>query len=210
MLKSEIHADIRNEVGSGACHRIRDKGHVPAVVYGQHMASTSIEVDRKELDDIIRHHGTNVMLDLQLGTNEVSVMLKDIQRNPLTKEIIHLDFQEVSHNEPIHTTVPIKLVGRGRVESKDGVVQQQLRELHIECLPKFIPDSIEVDVTVLSPGHPLRVADMEFGRELSVLNDPQEIIAALAKAERAVENTEEDKGLLDKIMEIPKKENESR
>jgi len=210
MFKSEVNAGIRSEIGSKSSRRIRDKGQIPGVVYGQHRAPKTLEVDRTELDNIIRKYGSNAMLDLHLGTNAATVMLKDVQRNPVTKEIIHVDFQEISQNELVHTMVPIKLVGRGRVESSESVVQQQLREIHIECLPNDIPTNIEVDVSLLSPGHPLRIADVEFGQELSVINDPQEIIAALAKAQRAEEKTEEDNGLLEKIMVVSKKEIESR
>ena len=210
MLKSEIRGDIRNEIGSNACHRIRDKGHVPAVMYGYHKASNSLEVDRRELDHIVRHYGANAMLDLHLGNRDATVMIKDLQRNPVTKEIMHVDFQEVSLHELVHTTVPIKLVGKGRVESGEGVIQQQLREIHIECLPGSIPESIEVNVAMLMAGHPLRVADVEFGRELSVLNDPQEIIVALTKAERAVESVEEGSNLLEKVTSIPKADPEGR
>jgi len=206
MFKSEVNAGIRSEIGSNASRRIRDRGQIPGVVYGQHRSPKILEVDRTVLDNIIRKHGSNVMLDLHLGTIAATVMLKDVQRNPVTKEIIHVDFQEVSQNELVHTMVPIKLIGRGRVESSESVVQQQLREIQIECLPSDIPANIEVDVSLLSPGHPLRIADVEFGQELSVINDPQEIIAALAKAQRAEENTEGDNGLLEKVMVVPKKE----
>lgn len=210
MFKSEMNVDLRSETGSNACHRIRDKGHVPGVVYGQHTASRTLEIDRRELDSIIRNNGTNVMLDLHFGGVEATVMLKDVQRNPITREIMHVDFLEVSQNEAIHTMVPIKLVGKGKVESSLGVVQQQLREIAIECLPNNIPSSIEVDVSNLSPGHPMRVADVEFGQELSILNDPKEIIAALAKAEKATEDSEGNEDLLSQVMDMPKDKEESK
>lgn len=202
MLKSSIHVDMRNQEGSRACNRIRNHGQIPAVVYGRNTAATKLEVNKRELDDIIRNHGANIVLALDMGNHEVTVMLKEIQREPLTKQIIHVDFQEVSHNQLIHTTVPIRLVGRMREDSKDGVIQQQLRELHIECLPGHMPSSIDLDISNLAPGQPLKVADVEFATELSILNDPEEVIAALAKAARIEEKSEED--LLERVTEVPR------
>ncbi len=196
MFKSEMNAGLRNEIGSNACDRIRNNGYIPGVVYGQHTTSKTLEIDRSQLDNIIRNHGLNVMVDLHLNEEQATVMLKDIQRNPITNEIIHVDFQEIAQNEMVNTMVPITLIGKSKVESKEGIVQQQLREIYIGCLPDNIPSSIQVDVSKLSPGYPLRVADVEFGQELSILNDSNEIIAALTKAERVAEKNEEETDLL--------------
>lgn len=203
MFKSEINVDLRNEIGTNACHRIRSNGYIPGVVYGQQTTSKTLEVDKRELDNIIRSNGTNIMLNLNLEGEEKTVMLKDVQRDPVTREIIHVDFQEVANNKVVSTMVPIKLIGKGKVESSQGVVQQQLREIYIECLPDSIPSNIEVDVSSISPGHPLRVGDVEFGGELSILNDSKEIIAALAKAERALDSNEDNEDLLSQVMTVP-------
>ncbi|HAK00202.1 MAG TPA: 50S ribosomal protein L25 [Bacteroidales bacterium] len=204
LLRTEISGRNREEIGSNASHRIRDRGHVPAVLYGYHKASNALCVDARELEYTVKNYGTNAMLDLHLENRDATVMIKEIQRNPVTKEIIHVDFQEVSLYEPVHTMIPIKLVGKGRAEYREGVIQQQLREIHVECLPKFIPESIEVDVAKLMAGYPLRVADVEFSRELSVLNDPQEIIVVLTKAEKTAEITEGNSDLAEKAMSVPK------
>ncbi|WP_168198373.1 50S ribosomal protein L25 [Crassaminicella thermophila] len=202
MRKSVINADMRNEIGSNACHKIRNAGHVPGVVYGHNVRTRAIELDTKEIDNIIRSYGTNVLLNLHVGTDHSTVMIKEVQRDPVTNALKHVDFQEVSQNERIHTTVPIKLIGKEKVESSIGVVQQQLREVHVECLPNRIPESIQIDVSLLAPGNPLKIGDVEFGEEISVLNEPHEIVAALTKAERRIEE-EEDEGLLEKINETP-------
>ncbi|MCT4621258.1 MAG: 50S ribosomal protein L25 [Marinisporobacter sp.] len=202
MLKSVIHGDLRNQTGSNVCYRIRNVGHVPAVVYGHNTNTRAIELDKREIDHIIRSYGTNVLFDLEVGINHETVMIKEIQRNPLTDEIRHIDFQRIAGNKPIHTTVPIRLIGKEKVESSIGVVQQQLREVHIECLPDRIPESLEVDISSLAPGNPLKIADVEFAEEISILNEPYEVVAALTKAEKAIE-TVEDEDLLEKVLEVP-------
>jgi large subunit ribosomal protein L25 len=210
MLKSVINAGIRNEVGSNACHRMRREGYIPGVVYGYHTATKIIEVDKREVNNIIRNYGTNSIVDLYTGGNVATVMIKDIQRHPVTNEMMHIDFQEVSYNKPIHATVPIRLLGKEKVESRDGIIQQQLREIEIECLPDHIPESIDIDISSIKPGSPLKVADVEFAEELSVLNDSYEIIAALTRTERFTEDTAEEEDLLEKVMEVPSKTDKSR
>lgn len=200
MLKSGIHADFRSQMGSNACHRIRDKGYIPGVMYGHNIDTRAIEVDKTEINDIIRNYGTNVLVDLHIGKDNAMVMIKELQRNPITNELRHIDFQQISHNHKIHTTIPIKLIGKEKVNSSIGVIQQQLREVNIECLPNCIPESINIDVSLLEYGHPLKISDVEFGEELSVLNEPYEIVAALTKAEKIVEEIEEE-DLLEKGVE---------
>ncbi|MCT4606153.1 MAG: 50S ribosomal protein L25 [Marinisporobacter sp.] len=202
MLKSVIHGDLRNQTGSNGCHRIRNIGHVPAVVYGNNTNTRAIELDKREIDLIIRSYGTNVLFNLEVGTNYEAVMIKEVQRNPLTNEVIHIDFQQIAGNKPIHTTVPIRLKGKEKVESSIGVVQQQLREVNIECLPDHIPESLEVDISSLAPGNPLKIGDVEFAEEISILNEPYEVVAALTKAEKAIEEIE-DEELIEKVSKVP-------
>ncbi|AOT70295.1 50S ribosomal protein L25 [Geosporobacter ferrireducens] len=202
MLKSALNASIRNDVGSKACHRIRSHGHIPGVIYGHDVHNKTVELDKREMDAIVRNYGTNVLLDLGIDQDHATVMIKDVQRHPVTNEIMHIDFQEVSYSKEIHATIPILLKGKDKVESKEGIVQQQLRELHISCLPQHIPERIELDISILTPGHPLRVADVEFAGELSILNDPGEIIASLARTEKVIDDPGEGESedLLDRLM----------
>ncbi|TCO72639.1 50S ribosomal protein L25 [Marinisporobacter balticus] len=201
MLQSNVRADIRGALGSNASHRVRNIGHVPGVVYGRNLDTKCIEIDTKEMDKALRSYGTNVLVDLQIGSEKYTTLVKDVQRDPLTGHLVHIDFQQVCQNERIHTTVPIKLIGKEKVESSISVIQQQLREVHIECLPNHIPESVEVDVSLLSSGNPLKIADVEFGEELSILNEPYEIVVALTRAERIVESSDEEENLFEKVIE---------
>ena len=105
----------------------------------------------------------------------------------------HIDFQVVQHNQRVQTTVRVKWVGRGRGEYTDNIIQQQLRELTIECLPEHIPENVKIDISKMSLGKPLTVADIEFefSEEISILNDPDEIIAMFLKADKLKEEDEE-------------------
>ncbi|MFZ5967196.1 MAG: 50S ribosomal protein L25 [Bacillota bacterium] len=205
MLKSNITVEHRTELGTNACHRIRNQGNVPGIIYGQHVQPRPIEVDKKELETIIRKFGTNTLLELHVDNQATTAMIKEVQLHPVNDDIIHVDFQEVSFNERIHTTVPIVLKGKGKVESREGIVQQQIRELHIECLPQDIPESIEIDISNIRPNHPMRVSDVEFGAEISILDEPQSIIASLAKTEREITEVP-DQDLYEKVMGVETRE----
>lgn len=191
MLTASINSQIRNEIGKNASHRVRDEGDIPAIVYGNQVTPIPIQVNRKQMEGIVRKLGTNAIINLVVGADQKTVMVKEIQRNPVSREMQHIDFQVIQHNEPVQTTVPVKLVGRGKEEYRDNIIQQQLRELTIECLPQHIPENIKIDISEMTVGKPLTVADVEFGEEISILNDPNETIATFLKADKLKEADEQ-------------------
>ena len=117
------------------------------------------------MEALIRKLGTNAIINLVVGADQKTVMVKEIQRNPVSREMQHIDFQVIQHNEPVQTAVPVKLVGRGKEEYRDNIIQQQLRELTIECLPQHIPENIKIDISEMTVGKPLTVADVNLARK---------------------------------------------
>lgn len=182
MLKSSINSELRNSIGSNACNRVRNSGHIPGVVYGHDIEPRTIELDRNEINSILRSYGTNVLVDLEVDGRVITTMIKEVQKDIINKEVIHIDFQSVSFDKPVHAAIPIALVDRQEVEDIYATIQHQLREINIECLPQNLPENIEISVKDLAFGHPLKVGDIEFATEITVLNDPNEVIASLAKA----------------------------
>ncbi|MCT4593621.1 MAG: 50S ribosomal protein L25 [Anaeromicrobium sp.] len=190
MLKSDAHANVRNQIGSNACHRMRMEGRIPGVVYGHDIENSVVELDKRDLDTLIKSYGSNALIDLHTEGSQNLVMIKEVQRDIVSNHIIHIDFQKISYDTPIHTMVPIRLVGKGKVESSEGVVQQQISQVEVECLPQNIPDSIDVDVSILKLGNPLKIADVELAQEISIMNNGEDVIAALIKADKKMEESE--------------------
>lgn len=182
MLKSSINSELRNSIGSNACNRVRNSGHIPGVVYGHDIEPRTIELDKNEINNILRNHGTNVLVDLEVDGHVITTMIKEVQKDIINREIIHIDFQSVSFDKPVHAAIPISLVDRQAVEDIYATIQHQLREINIECLPQNLPENIEISVKDLAFGHPVKIGDIEFATEITVLNDPNEVIASLAKA----------------------------
>lgn len=199
MLKSSVNADVRNEIGSNASNRIRHEGHVPGILYGPDIQPRTIEVDKKQIGRILRKYGTSVLLDIDVDGRTVISMIKDIQRHPVNNDILHIDFQTISYDKPISATVPIILMDRDKVENNEATIQNQIRELRVECLPQNIPESIEVSVKDLAFGHPLKIRDVEFSEDITILNEGEEVIASLTHVNRAIEEEEEVETQLNEI-----------
>ncbi|WP_427337681.1 50S ribosomal protein L25 [Caloranaerobacter sp. DY30410] len=189
-----INCNIRNETGKNACHRIRNNGQIPGIIYGRNFSNYSVQFDANELNKIIKEYGENALINVEVEGNTFPAMIKEIQRDPIKGDIIHIDLQKVYETERIHATVPIVLKGKEYVKNI-GVIQQQLKNIEIECLPTQVPKNITIDISNLLTGHSLRVSDVEFGEEISVLNDKNEIIVSLASMknedDEEVENEDE-------------------
>lgn len=187
-MVSSIESNIRNDIGSNANHRLRDTGYIPAVIYGKNMNTLPIEVHKRELESLVRHGGEKSLIDVSIGGESYTAYIKEIQWSPVTRQIIHLDLQQVNADERIHVSIPVVLKGRGFVEKGGIVVQQQLKEVEIECTAGNIPKKIEYDITHFRPGDILKVADMEFGEEISILDEVQSVVASIATVEKVIDD----------------------
>ncbi|RKD28817.1 50S ribosomal protein L25 [Thermohalobacter berrensis] len=177
-----VNSNLRNEVGTNQSNRLRRNGYVPGVLYGQNLTNYPLEIDAKELNRIIRQYGQNALIDIDVNGVKYPAIIKEVQRDPVNGRIIHVDFQYINTEKKIHTTVPIVLSGKEQAE-KRGVLQQQVKDLEIECYPNSVPKHIKVNVSNLPVGKSLKVSDVEFGEELTVLNDNNEIIVSLSTVE---------------------------
>ncbi|RKD26939.1 large subunit ribosomal protein L25 [Caminicella sporogenes DSM 14501] len=192
MLKAVVNADIRSNVGSNESNRMRNSGYIPAVLYGYNVESRNIKIDKKEFNNILRSYGTNTLLNLKIDGEVIISMIKEIQKDSIDNNILHVDFQAVSNDKPIHVTVPLKLVDKEFIRSNHTAIQQQLRELNIECLPKNIPQSIEISVKDLVLGHPITIGDLEFSEEITVLHESSQVVASLTHGERVIDDEREE------------------
>lgn len=197
MAEINLEVSAREERGKGAAGRLRRAGKVPAVLYGGDREPVAITVDHKQFTDLIAkaEHGARSIFLLKLaGTDQTRhVMLKDVKVDPIKGGMDHIDFIRVMMDQKIKTTVPVHVVGiADGVKNHGGILEFQMRDLHVECLPDAIPDAIEVDVTPLGIHGVLRVSDVKVPEGVEVLEDPERVIVSigLARAEVAVEMAE--------------------
>lgn len=193
MVEVRINAKVRTGKSGSYKHYLRESGRIPAVIYGNGISSEPIELDAKELETVIHKNGRNALIDLivngKQGDNKYVVMVKDIQRDPIRRELVHADLCKISLQDKIHTTVPIILKGDAEGHKMGGIVQTGLREAAVECIPANIPESLSVDVSNLKIGDHLTVADLPTTPDCRILNDSESIIVTIV-APRMAEQPE--------------------
>lgn len=185
--KTTLEAQPREGSGKGAARRLRAKGVVPAVVYGKHLAKpVHLSVDPKSVRVAINTpHKFNTLIQIKLGGDTHQVLLKDYQMDPLTRDILHVDFIGVRENEQVKVNVPLTLVGKAAGVTDGGLLTQIRRELEVWALPNAIPERIEVDVTPLKIAEALHVNDVKLPAGVSVKTNVNYTVAVISAPEAA-------------------------
>ncbi|MBC7334008.1 MAG: 50S ribosomal protein L25 [Actinobacteria bacterium] len=209
------------ELKKNASRRLRREGYIPGVLYGLNLEPVCIKVNTKELKELLKGKSpTNVIFDLIIsenGNRKETAIIKEIQRDVVTRDVLHLDFMRIEMQREVETTVPIVIVGEEEaigVKEQGGVVQHGLRELHIECLPKDIPEKIEYDISDLKMGDVVKVSDLKLSERIKVISHPEEVIVSIIHATRlreeevAGEEIEEEEAV--KEPEVISKQKESK
>ncbi|MUT67712.1 50S ribosomal protein L25 [Paenibacillus sp. NEAU-GSW1] len=173
-------AEQRTIGTKGEIRKLRASGKVPGVVYGKQLAQPSaIALEEKELLALLRSH-PNAVLDLDVpGSGKQPVMIVDVQREALTRRILHIDLHQINMNEEVKTQVRVDFVGEANGVGEGGILQALLHELEIECLPANIPDAIEVNVADLEMGQSLLVRDVIAPAGIKLLADPEQVVVTV-------------------------------
>jgi large subunit ribosomal protein L25 len=182
-----LNGQFRSQTGKGPANRLRNGGRIPGIIYGNGSLNTPVEVDVKELNRLLRYYGESSLVGIDLGQGVKTVLIKEVQRDPVTRNVLHVDFQETRSDQKVKTVVPVVILGRESIERDGLILQQQLRELEVECFPHNIPKSVTVDATGMDAGYAMTVGDVELGEEISILNDAGEVIASLTQARTSME-----------------------
>src|ERR1043165_6407646 len=170
----------REDGGKNVARRYRVSGKVPAVVYRGHREPVAITVDRKTVSEMIQksEHGVRSIFLLKMtGTDQQRhAMIKDIQIDPISRRMTHLDFVRVATDEKVRVTVPVHISGTAIGVKEGGILDWQIRDLHVECLPNQIPDMIDVDVTSLGNHQYFRISDLKLPEGVKVQDDPERVV----------------------------------
>jgi large subunit ribosomal protein L25 len=182
---SKLEAKSRTGSGKGPARRTRMDGLVPGIVYGKHLEKPlSIALDGKALRAAIATpKKLNTVLGLMVDGKEHTVMLKDYQLEPMTKELLHADFIDVRENEQVKVKIPLTLVGKAIGVLEGGILSQQRRELEVWALPGAIPLNIEVDVTPLKIAMALHINDIKLPTGITVKGKTNFTIAVVTAPE---------------------------
>ena len=180
-----INASAREGVGKGPTRRLRAQGMIPAAVYGEGEDAVAVAVSAKEIANILRSgtgHNTIFKLALPHGGGEpANVIIKDYQVDPVKGRLLHADLLRLSMTTLTRVSVSVETLGEPPgVKSESGILELQLREVEVECLPGDIPEHLKVDVSNLQIGDHVTVADLMYDREkVRLLADEHQIVAGV-------------------------------
>jgi large subunit ribosomal protein L25 len=199
MAEITLAASTGRPTGSRASGRLRAEGKVPATVYGLGRESASVTVAWRDLRHVLTTDaGVNAIIELSVdGAARELTIVKDLQRHPIRRNVLHVDFLRVSADVAIEVDVPITLVGEAKeVVNNDGIVEQLMFHLTVSAKPGDIPDELTVDITELEIGHAIRVGDLTLpaGAETAVDIEEPVVIGSGAAIEEEPAEAEEGEG----------------
>lgn len=184
MRKMEtIKTEIRKNANSNVNMRLRKSGYLPASIYGKGMEAISVAVKTDELRRVLTTLGRNSVFKLEVADEKtVTVIIKEIQHAPLSREYLHVDFQKVSLSKGIHTEVPIKIVGAEVLDAKKMILMRQTNFISVKGFPQDIPDSIEIDVSNLNLGESIHISDIKHLKGIAIENDPSLVVVSVTES----------------------------
>ncbi len=158
MSNNFVTVESREQCGTSVSRRLRREGKIPAVVYGHGESAKMLTVSGEEVHGLLHHSG---LITLKVDSkDELSVIVKDIQVNPLTGHPLHFDFQEVRADEEITATLPLESHGEPAGTAAGGILEQYLHEIEVVCLPGNLPENIIVEVSALKLDETITVAEL--------------------------------------------------
>ncbi|RKX67707.1 MAG: 50S ribosomal protein L25 [Thermodesulfobacteriota bacterium] len=192
-----LKAQVREETGKEISRKLRAQGLIPAILYGPSTQPIPLVVNPiAVLKALEKEQSASSFLDLEITDGKTSqvkkALIKDVDFHPATDQLIHVDFYEITVGKELTLEVPIVIVGKAKGVEKGGVLEQNLRELTISCLPKLVPSHIEIDVANLDIGDSIHVADISVAEGIKIENDPQVPVVTLVAPEEVEAEAEEE------------------
>jgi len=177
-----VKTEERQGLGTNAARRLRAQGFVPAVLYGESMDTTALVLNKKDIVQILRlESGENTIFKVAVGADTYDAMIKEIQVNPATDELQHVDLIRISMDKPIKVTVPVEHHGEPvGVKTEGGFVDFVTREVEVECLPRDIPESLDIDISELHINQSFKVQGMAVPAGVKVLTDPNTVLVLIS------------------------------
>jgi large subunit ribosomal protein L25 len=187
MSKVVLQAKNRQSAGSAESRRIRRNGRIPAVLYGRKGKAVSIDLEAGEFIKSTKGISESTIVKIEVEGKSYEAFVKDTQRNIIDGNILHIDFYEVESGVVLRAKVPLILQGNPVGVREGGMLENPLHEIEVECLPKDLPERIEIDISGLKANQSLHVRDIPLAGGVRLLSNPDQVVALVkfAKAEAA-------------------------
>lgn len=195
-----MNADQRTGTTKGELRQLRLQGKIPGVIYGKQITdSAQVIVDGKELQALLRSH-PNAVLEINIPSHgKTSVMISEIQRDSLSRQVLHVDFHQINMNENVRANVRFHTEGDSQGVREGGILQLILHELEVQCLPGNIPDAITIDISSLEIGGSLLVSDLQLPKGVEVLADPEQVVVTILAPQKELTEEEAENAAVEAI-----------
>jgi large subunit ribosomal protein L25 len=178
-MAKQVKLSVQKRAGAGrpVARKLRREGFVPAVIYGAKYQPVNLQVPSRELDTLLGHAiGENILVDLEIGSDSGKTsqlaLIQEVQHEPVSGAVVHVDFHAIDMNEAIHANVVVEPSGEANgVRNFGGLLEQLTRTIEVECLPKDLPELISVDVTALNIGDAIHVRDVQLPAGVTARSD---------------------------------------
>src|SRR5208282_2509965 len=185
MKSVPLKAYPRTQTRRGGVKKLRDTGRVPAVIYGRQVKPQNLEINAKEIGDLIHHSASeNLLVDLSVENDARAkrlALVQEIQHHPLDGDVLHVDFHEVTADEKVVIQVPLETVGEAAgVKNSGGVLEHVVFKLRVRALPKDLPEQIIVDVSHLELGKAIHIGEIKLPAGVEILGDKNIPVIAVA------------------------------
>jgi large subunit ribosomal protein L25 len=178
MEQKTLTAVERKRLGKGESGRLRRQGKIPGIIYG-HTQPKPIAVDAHEFDSKFRHISESTIIELRVEEQAHEVLIRDFQEDAVSGRVTHIDFYEVEKGKLLRTNVAVSLKGAAVGVREGGLLETFIHEIEVECLPKDLPERIEVEVGDLALGHSIYVRQLAIPEGIRVLNSPDQVVCAV-------------------------------
>jgi large subunit ribosomal protein L25 len=213
MASASLSAETRTDKGKGVARKLRAAGRVPAVVYGHAREAQSLSLVTRDLEKLLSQISTgSTVVELSLGGAVTKTLIREVQRHPFKRQILHVDFQELVAGEKVIVDIPLVYVGVPEGVRLSGALLEQIQHsIEVRVDPSNIPNHIDVDVTHLAMGHSLHVRDIVLPEGLEVLSDEDATICAVIAPRAVVEATPEGEAVAEpELIRKTKEEEEAK
>ena len=170
MATANLNAKPRSDRGTGVARKLRQSGQIPAIIYGHSREPQSLAIDTRELEKLLeRVAAASTVIELSIDGRSARTLIREIQRHPVKRSILHVDFQELVAGEKVTVSIPLVFIGSAEGVRAGGILDQVMHQLSIRVDPSNIPNHVDVDVTPLAIGHSIHVRDLNIPAGVEVL-----------------------------------------
>lgn len=193
MLGQKLYASKREIKNRGYLNQLKRDGQVPAVIYGKGDDTIPLILQQRQLTRAFNLHGSRGLFSLEVEgeSKPMMALIREIQRNPVSGQLIHLDFLSVSLDEKINSNVGVLLSGEEEIIKKGAILQSGLKEVEVLCFPQDLPEYLGADISSLEIGDVLHVTDLTLPEGVEMLTDAESVIASILAPSKAVDEEEE-------------------